>query len=83
MPGLAACAPLTNIEILELDHLPKHLIVIGGGYVGLEFAQAYRRFGSKVTVLQEAPQLLSHEDPDVAAEVREILASEGIDVVAP
>jgi len=81
VPGLAECAPLTNIEILELDRLPEHLIVIGGGYVGLEFAQAYRRFGSRVTVLQDGPQLLSDQDPDVAAEIVQILATEGIDVM--
>jgi pyruvate/2-oxoglutarate dehydrogenase complex dihydrolipoamide dehydrogenase (E3) component len=83
VPGLAGCAPLTNIELLELDRVPEHLIVIGGGYVGLEFAQAYRRFGSKVTILQHGPQLLSSQDPDVAAEVRELFVSEGIDVMAP
>jgi len=83
VPGLAESAPLTNIELLELDRLPEHLIVIGGGYVGLEFAQAYRRFGSKVTVLQNGPQLLSNQDPDVAAEIVQILTQEGIDVVAP
>jgi len=83
VPGLAACAPLTNIEILELDRVPEHLIIIGGGYVGLEFAQAYRRFGSRVTILQEGPHLLSAEDPDVAAEVLEMFVSEGIEVIAP
>ena len=83
VPGLAECGPYTHIEALELDDLPEHLIVIGGGYVGLEFAQAYRRFGSSVTILQHGPQLLTHEDPDVAAEILEILASEGIEVLAP
>jgi len=83
VPGLAASAPLTNIDLLELDRVPEHLIVIGGGYVGLEFAQAYRRFGSEVTILQLGPQLLSNQDPDVAAEVREVFLSEGISVVAP
>ena len=81
VPGLAESAPLTNIELLELDRLPAHLIVIGGGYVGLEFAQAYRRFGSRVTVVQDGPHILSNEDPDVAAEIVEFLASEGIDVI--
>src|SRR5216684_6735402 len=66
VPGLRAADPLTNIEALEFDHVPPHLIVLGGGYVGLEFAQAYRRFGSRVTIVQHAPQLLSQEDPDVA-----------------
>ena len=68
VPGLAESAPLTNIEVLELDRVPEHLIVIGGGYVGPEFSQAYRRFGSTVTALQNAGQLLSNEDPDVASE---------------
>jgi pyruvate/2-oxoglutarate dehydrogenase complex dihydrolipoamide dehydrogenase (E3) component len=83
IPGLAESAPLTNIELLEADRLPEHLIVVGGGYVGLEFAQAYRRFGSRVTVLQSGPQLLSGEDPDVVAEITEVLTSEGIEVLAP
>ena len=83
VPGLAESAPLTNIETLELDRLPEHLIVIGGGYVGLEFAQAYRRFGSKVTVIQSGPQLLSDEDPDVADEIVRAFLSEGIEVLAP
>src|SRR6516165_2266599 len=68
IPGLSDAGPLTNIELLELGRLPEHLIVIGGGYVGLEFAQAYRRFGSRVTVVENGPQLLGREDPDVAAE---------------
>jgi len=80
-PGLRECAPLTHIEMLELDRLPEHLIVIGGGFVGLEFAQAYRRFGSKVTVLQRSSKLLVNEDPDVSAEVERFLAQEGIDIV--
>ena len=66
--------PLTNIEALELDYLPSHLIVLGGGYVGLELAQAYRRFGSRVTIIEPGPQIMGREDPDVAAEVPRILA---------
>ena len=81
IPGLRESGPLTHIEILELDRLPEHLIVLGGGYVGLEFAQAYRRFGSKVTIIQRQPQLLVREDADVAAELQRILAAEGIDVL--
>jgi pyruvate/2-oxoglutarate dehydrogenase complex dihydrolipoamide dehydrogenase (E3) component len=81
VPGLEAARPLTNIEALELDYLPPHLIVLGGGYVGLEFAQAYRRFGSRVTVIQHGPQLMDREDPDVAAEVQRILSDEGIQVL--
>lgn len=80
-PGLRECAPLTNIEALELDLLPEHLVVIGGGYVGLEFAQAYRRFGSRVTILQLAPHLLASQDPDVSDEIERILSAEGIDIL--
>src|SRR6185369_3566813 len=77
IPGLEAARPLTNIEALDLDYLPPHLIVLGGGYVGLEFGQAYRRFGSQVTVIEHGPQLMSREDPDVSAEVQRILSDEG------
>jgi pyruvate/2-oxoglutarate dehydrogenase complex dihydrolipoamide dehydrogenase (E3) component len=79
--GLADARPLTNIELLELDRLPAHLIVLGGGYVGLEFAQAYRRFGSRVTVVQHGPQLLAQEDPDVADALGRLFADEGIEVL--
>ncbi len=78
IPGLAAARPLTHIEALELDYLPPHLIVLGGGYVGLEMAQAYRRFGSRVTVIEASPQLLGREDPDVSEAMQRILAEEGI-----
>src|SRR5262245_1128308 len=81
VPGLEDAEPLTNIEALELDYLPKHLIVLGGGYVGLEFAQAYRRFGSRVTVIQRGHQLMDREDRDVAEEVQRILTDEGIQVL--
>ena len=81
IPGLSSAAPLTHVEALELDRLPEHLIVLGGGYVGLEMAQAFRRFGSRVTVIEQAPQLVSREDPDVAEAVRAILEDDGIDVV--
>src|SRR6266481_3454265 len=81
IPGLADAAPLTNIELLELDRVPEHLVVLVGGYVGLEFAQAYRRFGSHVTVIGHGSQLLEREDPDVADEIRRILAAEGIEFV--
>jgi pyruvate/2-oxoglutarate dehydrogenase complex dihydrolipoamide dehydrogenase (E3) component len=77
--GLADARPLTNIELLELDRLAEHLVVLGGGYVGLEFAQACRRFGSRVTVT--APQLLPREDPDVADEIRRMLAAENVEFV--
>jgi len=83
VPGLAESEPLTNIEILELDRLPEHLIVLGGGYVGLEFAQASRRFGSRVTILELGPRLLANQDPDVVAAVLQIFADDGIDIIAP
>jgi pyruvate/2-oxoglutarate dehydrogenase complex dihydrolipoamide dehydrogenase (E3) component len=79
--GLEAARPLTHIEALELDYLPSHLIVLGGGYVGLEMAQAYRRFGSRVTVIQTGPQLMAREDLDVADEMQRILSDEGIHVL--
>jgi pyruvate/2-oxoglutarate dehydrogenase complex dihydrolipoamide dehydrogenase (E3) component len=78
VPGLQAAGPLTHVEALELDELPPHLIVLGGGYSGLELAQAYRRFGSRVTVIESGPQLMSREDPDVADELQQILSDEGI-----
>src|SRR6185437_5288546 len=81
VPGLEAAEPLTNIEALELDYLPPHLIVLGGGYVGLELAQAYRRFGSQVTVIEYGPQIMGREDRDVADEIQRILSDEGIEFI--
>ena len=81
VPGLADTRPLTHIEALELEYLPAHLIVLGGGYVGLEMAQAYRRFGSRVTVIETGPQLMTREDPDVADEMQRILSDEGIQIL--
>ena len=81
IPGLAEAHPLTHIEALELDQVPEHLLVIGGGYVGVELSQAMRRFGSKVTVIDRNGRLLSKEDPDVCEALRSLLADEGIDVV--
>src|SRR6516165_2142637 len=78
IPGLAAAKPLTNVEALELDRLPDHLVVIGGGYVGLEMAQAYRRFGSRVTIIEPGPQIVGREDRDIADEMQRLLADEGI-----
>jgi pyruvate/2-oxoglutarate dehydrogenase complex dihydrolipoamide dehydrogenase (E3) component len=72
---------MTHIEALELDYLPSHLIVLGGGYVGIEMAQAYRRFGSRVTLIEPSQRLMAREDADVAEEIQRILASEGIEVV--
>jgi pyruvate/2-oxoglutarate dehydrogenase complex dihydrolipoamide dehydrogenase (E3) component len=77
-PGAADVPYLTNTTILELDTVPRHLVVIGGSYVGLEFAQMYRRFGAQVTVVERRPRLVDREDPDVSDCVREILEAEGI-----
>src|SRR5215471_2829104 len=79
IPGLRAVKPLTHVEALELDRLPSHLIVLGGGYVGLEFAQAFARFGSRVTILERGPQLLPREDADVAEALLEVLRLDGVD----
>ena len=81
VPGLAEAHPMTHIEALDLDRLPRHLIVMGGGYIGLELAQAVRRFGSKVTVIQRAAQLAEREDPDVGAAILDLFHDEGIEVL--
>jgi pyruvate/2-oxoglutarate dehydrogenase complex dihydrolipoamide dehydrogenase (E3) component len=80
MPGVHDVPFLTNTSILALDQVPKHLIVIGGSYVGLEFAQMYRRFGAEVTVVERTPRLIGREDEDVSQEVRSIFEREGITV---
>src|SRR5438270_7860276 len=79
--GLAAAKPMTHVEALDLDRLPEHVIVLGGGYVGLELAQALRRFGSAVTVIERGSQIAAAEDPDVAQALLENFASEGIKVL--
>jgi pyruvate/2-oxoglutarate dehydrogenase complex dihydrolipoamide dehydrogenase (E3) component len=81
IPGLADAQPLTHIEALELDEIPEHLLVIGGGYVGIELSQAMRRFGSKVSVLERNDRLLHREDEDVREALRSLLEDEGIDIV--
>ena len=81
LPGLSEIDYLTNVGILELDTLPEHLVVIGGSYIGLEFAQMYRRFGANVTVLERGPRLTPREDEDVSAAIEDILTAEGITVV--
>ena len=81
IPGLSDVEFLTNVSILELDTLPSHLVIVGGSYIALEFAQMYRRFGARVTVVEKGPRLASREDEDVSATIREILEAEGIDVV--
>ena len=79
--GLKEVPFLNSTSIMELDSVPEHLVVLGGGYVGLEFGQMFRRFGSRVTIIQAGPQLLSGEDADVAGEVANILRQDGIDVL--
>ena len=79
--GLEEARALTHIEALELDYVPAHLIVLGGGYVGIEMAQAYRRFGSRVTIIEPGRQLMGREEVDVADEIRNVLELEGIDVI--
>jgi pyruvate/2-oxoglutarate dehydrogenase complex dihydrolipoamide dehydrogenase (E3) component len=77
-PGLEEAKPLTHIEALELDEIPKHLLILGGGYVGLEFAQAFRRFGAAVSVLERNERILKNEDEDVSNGLTEILKGEGV-----
>lgn len=81
IPGLREAQPLTHVEALELDAVPEHLIVLGGGYVGLEFAQAMRRFGSRVTIVDRNPRLLHREDSDVTDGLRSLFEEEGIDLM--
>jgi pyruvate/2-oxoglutarate dehydrogenase complex dihydrolipoamide dehydrogenase (E3) component len=79
--GLETVPYLDNESIMELDYVPEHLVILGGGYIGVEFSQMFRRFGSKVTVIQSGSQLLKEEDRDVAAEVLEILRQDGIEIL--
>ena len=79
-PGLEEVDYLTNSSMMDVDFLPEHLVIVGGSYVGLEFAQMYRRFGSVVTVIEMQPRLIAREDEDVAAAVAEILEQEGVDI---
>jgi pyruvate/2-oxoglutarate dehydrogenase complex dihydrolipoamide dehydrogenase (E3) component len=81
IPGLREAAPLTHVEALELDEVPRHLLVIGGGYVGLELGQAMRRFGSKVTIIERNARLLHREDEDVTNTLQDLFKSEGIETV--
>jgi pyruvate/2-oxoglutarate dehydrogenase complex dihydrolipoamide dehydrogenase (E3) component len=81
IPGLAEAQPLTHVEALELGQVPEHLLVIGGGYVGVELSQAMRRFGSKVTVIDRNARLMSREDPDVCEALHSLLADDGIDIL--
>jgi pyruvate/2-oxoglutarate dehydrogenase complex dihydrolipoamide dehydrogenase (E3) component len=80
MPGLSEVKYLTNSSMMDVDYLPEHLVIVGGSYIGLEFAQMYRRFGSRVTVVEKGERLISRDDHDVSSAVKEIIEGEGIDV---
>ncbi|KQY35210.1 mercuric reductase [Caulobacter sp. Root487D2Y] len=80
MPGLDQIRYLTNVGMMEVEALPRHLVIVGGSYIGLEFAQMYRRFGAKVTVVEMGPRLIGREDPEISDAVREILEAEGVNV---
>jgi pyruvate/2-oxoglutarate dehydrogenase complex dihydrolipoamide dehydrogenase (E3) component len=80
MPGVDEVPYLNNSSIMDIDFLPRHLVIVGGGYIGLEFAQMYRRFGSEVTIIEMAPHLAQHEDEDVSTAIRGILEREGLRV---
>lgn len=81
VPGLRESGPLTHVEALKLDVLPRHLLVVGGGYVGMEMAQAFHRLGTRVSLLVRGPRLAADEDADVAAAIQELFASDGIDLI--
>lgn len=78
MPGVNETPYLTNSSMMEVDFLPRHLIIVGGSYIGLEFGQMYRRFGSEVTIIEMAPRLVRHEDEDVSAAIKDIVEQEGV-----
>jgi pyruvate/2-oxoglutarate dehydrogenase complex dihydrolipoamide dehydrogenase (E3) component len=80
LDGLDSVPYLDNVSIMELGKVPEHLLVLGGGYIGLEFGQLFRRFGSRVTIVQSANQLLTREDPDIAEEVTKILRQDGVEI---
>jgi pyruvate/2-oxoglutarate dehydrogenase complex dihydrolipoamide dehydrogenase (E3) component len=80
IPGIAEAGYLTNSSMMDVNFLPEHLVIIGGSYIGLEFAQMYRRFGSRVTVVEMGPRLIAREDEDVSATIQKILEGEGIEI---
>jgi pyruvate/2-oxoglutarate dehydrogenase complex dihydrolipoamide dehydrogenase (E3) component len=82
LPGLDRVPYLTNSSIMSVDFLPRHLVIVGGSYVGLEFAQMYRRFGSEVTVVEMGPRIVHREDPDISTEISHILEREGVNIRA-
>src|SRR5262249_57943792 len=79
--GIDTVPSFNSTTIMELDSVPEHLVILGGGYVGVEFGQMFRRFGSRVTIVQRGPQLLGREDADVAAAVPDILREDGVDIL--
>jgi pyruvate/2-oxoglutarate dehydrogenase complex dihydrolipoamide dehydrogenase (E3) component len=80
LPGLDAVRYLTNASMMDVDFLPRHLVIVGGSYIGLEFGQMFRRFGSAVTIVEMAPRLVRHEDEDTSAAIKEIVESEGVEI---
>ncbi|MGH7871985.1 MAG: mercuric reductase, partial [Candidatus Binatia bacterium] len=80
MPGLDQVSYFTNSSIMDVDYIPEHLVIVGGSYIGLEFAQMYRRFGSEVTIVEMGPRLISREDEDISKAIQEILSGEGIGI---
>lgn len=80
LPGLDQIDYLTNVSMMAVDFLPRHLVIVGGSYIGLEFGQMYRRFGSEVTILEKGPRLIPHEDEDISAAIKDILEAEGIHI---
>jgi pyruvate/2-oxoglutarate dehydrogenase complex dihydrolipoamide dehydrogenase (E3) component len=80
IPGLCEAHPMTHVEVLELVRVPEHLLILGGGYVGLEFAQAMRRFGSKVTIVERSHRMVQKEDPDVSEALHQLFVDEGIEI---
>ena len=81
LPGLRAAAPMTHVEALMLERLPQHLIILGGGYIGMEMAQAFRRLGSEVTIIERGPQLAGREDPDIAQAIQDMFREDGINLL--
>src|SRR6266498_2855937 len=81
IPGINSVSVLNSTSIMELEEVPEHLVVLGGGYVGLEFGQMFRRFGSQVTIVQRGPRLLGREDPDIADQVAKILEEDGVEIL--
>src|SRR6516162_4573526 len=80
MPGINDVPYLTNSSMMDVDFLPQHLVIVGGSYIGLEFGQMYRRFGSRVTIIEMAPRLVRHEDEDVSTAIKDIVEREGVEV---